>query len=64
LKEGIEIELRRESGSRFQSLQTEIWNAREPVIVLYRGSANRRVAYLMIADNEEGCKEFEDHADR
>jgi len=33
----------RESGSRFHSLGAEKWNAREPTIVLYRGSANRRV---------------------
>jgi len=39
LKEGREFELRRESGSRFHSLGAEKWNAREPVTVLYRGSA-------------------------
>ena len=37
--------IRRESGSRFHSLGAKKWNAREPITVLYRGSAadNRRV---------------------
>jgi len=43
LKEGREFELRRESGSRFHSSGAEKWNAREPITVLYHGSANRRV---------------------
>jgi len=63
LKEGREFELRRESGSRFHSLGAEKWNTREPITVLYRGSANIYVL-LMIADNEEGCQKLEEHADR
>jgi len=77
LKEGKEFELQRESGSRFHSLGAEKWNAREPITVMYRGSAKKRSpcdhqvclccdhqVCLMIADNEEGCKELEEHADR
>ena len=43
MKEGREFELRRENGSQFHSLGAEIWNAREPTLVLYLGSANRNV---------------------
>jgi len=43
LKEGRKFEIRRESGSRFHSLGADKWNAREPITVLYRGSANRHV---------------------
>ena len=43
LKEGSEVELRRESGSRFHSFGAEAWNAREPITVLHRGSARRPV---------------------
>jgi len=59
--EGREFVLRRENGSRFHSLGAEKWNAREPIIVLYHGSAID--VCLMIADNEEGCKALEEHAD-
>ena len=54
LKQGREFELRRESGSRFHSFGAETWNARDTIIVPYRGSANRRVGLPDDADNEEG----------
>ena len=60
MKEGREFVLQIESGSRFHSLGADKWNAREPIAVLNRDSANRRVP----DDRRQrgGCKDLAERA--
>ena len=62
MKEGREFELGREKVAVQSILLLEIWNAREHIIVLYRGSANR-----LVSDDRRRrgrCKELEEYAHR
>jgi len=59
LKEGREFELRRESGSLFRDMKcTRAYK------LLFCTVVQLIDVCLMIADNEEGCKKLEEHADR